>query len=85
MKTVTKKLALGVACAALAASPLLWPESAQASPGQCITSPWGGYCDSLPITRDGVFQHCEGALGFQNCFLVRPVPVEVDPRGWLPI
>ncbi len=55
---------------------------ADASPGQCINTPWGGFCDGLP-DRDGVFQHCEGALGFSRCFLVRVVPVEVDPRGWV--
>jgi len=64
---------------------LLAPGVASASPGQCINTPWGGFCDGLPLTRDGIYQHCEGALGYTNCFLVRPVPVDVDPRGWLPV
>ncbi len=43
----------------------------------------GGFCDG-PLLPGGVYHHCEGAMGFAQCFYVRPVPVEVDPRGWVP-
>ena len=56
---------------------------ASATPGQCFTSPWGGFCDG-DLLPDGTYRHCEGAMGFANCFYVRPVPVSVDPRGWVP-
>lgn len=56
---------------------------ANALPGQCTYSPWGGFCDG-PANSSGVWQHCETVLGFTNCFLVRAVPTDVDPRGWAP-
>jgi hypothetical protein len=70
-----------------AASVIITAPHAESSPGQCIRAGgWGGFCDSLPLTADGVFQHCEGALGFENCYLVRPVPTTVDlPRHDRPL
>lgn len=56
---------------------------AHAVPGQCVQTPWGGFCDG-PMLPNGTYHHCEGAMGFANCFYVRPAPVEVDPRGWVP-
>lgn len=57
--------ALATPLAALA----LWltPANAQALPGQCFNTPWGGFCDSEQWA-DGSFNHCEGAMGFSNCF-----------------
>lgn len=80
MRGLTAVLGAALISAAVVVSP-----SAQATPGQCVQAGgWGGFCDSLPFTPDGVFQHCENAMGFSNCFLVRPVPVSVDPKGWVP-
>ncbi|OFB37936.1 hypothetical protein BA059_16695 [Mycolicibacterium sp. (ex Dasyatis americana)] len=56
---------------------------AKAAPGQCVSTPFGGFCDG-PMLPGGIYHHCEGALGFGQCFYVRAVPVEVDPRGWVP-
>ncbi|BBX83031.1 hypothetical protein [Mycolicibacterium aubagnense] len=74
------KTALAIA-AVIALSPI---GVAHATPGQCINTPWGGYCDGQ-ADRNGIFNHCEGALGFSNCFYVRAVPTDVDPRGWVPL
>lgn len=70
---------------------LVGAPSASALPGQCASGSagfgGGGFCDSYPYA-DGTWDHCEQVyvLGFggTNCFRVRPVPVEVDPRGWVP-
>ena len=57
--------------------------TAQAVPGQCTMTPWGGFCDNPPA-GDGSFWHCEGALGFTNCYQAclgadgRPFPTDVD-------
>lgn len=64
---------------------------ADAAPGQCgqgyAFGSGGGFCDGPPAP-DGTWLHCETVyvLGFggTNCFRVRPVPVSVDPRGWVP-
>lgn len=66
----------------LAAVGLGWAQHADAVPGQCVNSPFGGFCDGLPAVPGGTYYHCESALGFSNCYYVRPVPTEVDPRGW---
>ena len=62
-----------------------------ASPGQCAEGygfgSGGGFCDG-PMQANGMWYHCETVyvLGFggTNCFYVRPVPLDVDPRGWAP-
>lgn len=77
--------------AAFGALMYLGTPAAKAAPGQCsYGGSWGnggGFCDYSP-NSDGTFMHCESVYvmgwGGQNCFLVRPVPVEVDPRGWVP-
>ncbi len=77
---------LGLAVASVICSGQAW-----ASPGQCMSGSGGfgggGFCDSAPQS-DGSFYHCESVyvfgIGGRNCFWVRPVPVEVDPRGWVP-
>ena len=80
-------------CAVIATVGLLFnPIPAQANPGQCqqgfAGGNGGGFCDG-PIQRDGTFYHCETVyvMGFggTNCFYVRPVPTDVDPRGWQPV
>ena len=73
-------LAGAVVYAALA---IMAPD-ANAVPGQCMQSPFGGFCDSQFINPDGSWYHCENVMGWSNCFTVRPVPVEIDPRGWVP-
>ncbi len=75
------KTALTIAAAALALSPI---GVAHATPGQCMNTPWGGFCDGQS-DNNGIFNHCEGALGFSNCYYVRAVPTDVDPRGWVPL
>lgn len=79
---------LAFSAAVLAAGGLaagLYAPTAQAVPGQCVSTPYGGFCDSYGWA-DGSFQHCEGAFGFSNCFQScvdrvsgRPVPTDVDP------
>lgn len=63
---------------------------ASALPGQCIQSPFGGYCDGQ-AWADGSFNHCEnsgwGMFSYSNCFqachdmaTARAVPTDLDPR-----
>jgi hypothetical protein len=59
---------------------------AAALPGQCMYTPWGGFCDSAPW-QDGSFQHCKSALGFSQCYQAchdpvanQAVPTDLDPR-----
>ena len=44
---------------------------AMATPGQCWSSPFGGFCDELP-DADGSFMHCEqvgfGSSLYRNCY-----------------
>ena len=61
------------------------PEAA-ALPGQCMSSPWGGFCDEY-AWADNSFHHCEQALIFSNCYQAchdpvanRAYPTDVDPR-----
>ena len=60
MKTLLITLTLGLGL--FATAPV-----AEAVPGQCMYSPWGGFCDTAPAS-DGSFNHCESALGFSNCY-----------------
>lgn len=52
---------VGLVCAPLAV----------ATPGQCWSSPFGGFCDQLPAA-DGSFMHCEqtgfGSSSYRNCY-----------------
>ena len=45
------KIALAIAAAALALSPI---GVAHATPGQCFNTPWGGYCDGQ-ADGNGIF------------------------------
>lgn len=80
-----------IAASAVATAAILAPH-AEAVPGQCSYGSGGGFggggfCDGPP-RADGSWYHCETVyvLGFggSNCFFVRPVPLDVDPRGWSP-
>lgn len=62
--------------------------TASALPGQCVSGPFGGFCDSQPW-RDGSFQHCEqagfGGFQYSSCFqachdvaTARAVPTDYD-------
>ena len=60
--------------------------AASALPGQCIYTPFGGFCDTAPW-EDGSFFHCESAMGFSQCFRAchdpvanRAVGTDLDPR-----
>lgn len=51
--------------------------SAQALPGQCVTSGWGGFCD-YDAWSDGSYMHKEcGPFGICNSFRA----CHVDPDG----
>ena len=57
-----------------------------AVPGQCVSTPYGGFCDSY-AWQDGSFNHCESAMGFSNCYTAcidpasgRPFPTDMDPN-----
>ena len=67
---------------------LAMPSQASATPGQCMNTIFGGYCDAQPW-RDGSFQHCEnsgfGLFSYSNCFQScldtagRLYPTDIDP------
>lgn len=77
--------------AALSAAVLaagVFAPTAAALPGQCIQSPFGGYCDGDAMS-DGSFNHCEssgfGAFTYRHCFQAchdvasaRAVPTDMD-------
>lgn len=73
-----------VAAVGLAAA--LTAPTAGALPGQCLGTPWGGFCDGY-AWEDGSFQHCERALGFSQCYQAchdpvanRAIPTDMDIR-----
>lgn len=58
----------------------------QALPGQCWSSPFGGYCDTAPMS-DGSFQHCLsfGTSSFctqacHNPATNQATPTDMDPN-----
>ena len=57
--------------AALTVAGLTCGPPAMATPGQCWSSPFGGFCDQLP-DADGSFMHCEqtgfGSSSYRNCY-----------------
>ena len=57
--------------AALSVAGLVYVSPAMATPGQCWSSPFGGFCDQLPAA-DGSFMHCEqtgfGSSSYRNCY-----------------
>ena len=70
---------------ALVVAGLVSAPLAAATPGQCWSSPFGGFCDELPDT-DGSFMHCEytgfGSSSYRNCYQAcldgasRPYPTD---------
>jgi hypothetical protein len=59
---------------------------AAALPGQCWSSPFGGFCDTAPM-QDGSFQHCitYGSSSFctqacHNYATNQAVPTDMDPN-----
>ena len=91
VRTVRRTLAAALAGGVIAGTGLAWAGHADAAPGQCgnavVFGSGGGFCD-YPPQPDGTWYHCETVfvMGFggTNCFYVRPVPTDVDPRGWVP-
>ena len=71
---------IAVAAAVIAAG-LISVAPAGAAPGQCWSSPFGGFCDQLP-EDDGSFMHCEevgfGSSSYRNCYQAC-----LDPGGRL--
>ena len=68
----TIRAIIAAACAAaFAVAGLVCAPSAVAVPGQCWSSPFGGFCDQLP-DADGSFMHCEqtgfGSSSYRNCY-----------------
>jgi hypothetical protein len=47
----------GAALAAVSLSAALFAPTASALPGQCWNSPFGGFCDTQPMS-DGSYQNC---------------------------
>ena len=90
-RTAARVIAGAAAFLSITGTGVGWAAHASASPGQCgsaiVAGNGGGFCDGIPAP-DGTWLHCESVyvLGFggTNCFRVRPVPVDVDPRGWVP-
>lgn len=88
---MTRLAALGAAvlmAVGLAAG--VFSPSAGALPGQCVYSPFGGFCDGQPWA-DGSFNHCEssgfGGFQYSNCYqachdmaTARAVPTDLDPN-----
>lgn len=87
----TRILLASIATGAILTASVLASPPAESAPGQCgnaiVFGSGGGFCD-YPPAADGTWLHCETVyvLGFggTNCFRVRPVPVDVDSRGWVP-
>ena len=80
MTTTRFTIALAVAATAAALS----APTAAALPGQCWNSPFGGFCDSAPMS-DGSYQNCVTFGGSSYCQQVchdpisnRAVPTDMD-------
>lgn len=65
--TVRRIAALGAAVLmAIGLAAGVFSPTAAALPGQCWNSPFGGYCDTAPLS-DGSFQHCLTFGGSSFC------------------
>jgi|CXWK01.1.fsa_nt_gi hypothetical protein len=84
-RTVRRSMLLaGLAALGMAGGMAVTAPHAHASPGQCVqVGGFGGFCDG-PMLSNGTFYHCENGMFIRNCFYVRPVSTDVDPRGWIP-
>lgn len=78
-----KKLFAAGAIAAALAAPIALSTPAQASPGMCGGSPWGGFCDT-DVWPDGSFMHGVSVFGFWQytrvCDGNPPINTDYDPR-----
>jgi hypothetical protein len=81
---------LGAALTALGLAAGVYAPDAAALPGQCVYSPFGGFCDGAAAV-DGSFNHCEnggyGGFTYSRCFQAchdpvtnTAVPTDLDPR-----
>jgi len=83
---VTRALALvGAVMAAVGLAAGLYAPSAAALPGQCWNSPFGGFCDTAPMS-DGSYQNCITYGSSSYCRQVchdpvtnRAVPTDMNP------
>lgn len=70
-RTATRIAACVATSATMIAIGVLSAPSTPAIPGQCWSSPFGGFCDQLPAA-DGSFMHCEqtgfGSSSYRNCY-----------------
>lgn len=64
MEVLRRRTAL--LAASLLATGLAFAPAAAALPGQCWNSPFGGFCDTAPLS-DGSFQHCITFGGSSFC------------------
>lgn len=84
---MTRALALlGAVLAAVGLATGVYAPSAGALPGQCWNSPFGGYCDTAPMS-DGSFQHCLSFGGSSFCTQAchdpasnQALPTDMDPN-----
>lgn len=84
---MTRLVALaGTALAAVWLAAGLGAPTAGALPGQCWSSPFGGFCDTAPMS-DGSFQHCIGFGSSSYCTQAchdpisnQAVPTDMDPN-----
>lgn len=84
---MTRLLALtATVLTAVGLSAALTAPLASALPGQCMYTPWGGFCDAAPW-QDGSFNHCQSAMGFMHCYQAchdpvsnSAVPTDMDSR-----
>jgi hypothetical protein len=79
-----KKLFFALALTATGFIGALSPPTAAAVPGQCWNSPFGGFCDTAPLS-DGSYQNCITFGGSSYCSQVchdpisnRAVPTDMD-------
>ena len=67
----TRVIVTAAFSAALTIIGLVFVPPTVAVPGQCWSSPFGGFCDQLPAA-DGSFMHCEqtgfGSSSYRNCY-----------------
>ena len=84
--TTTRLTALAAAALTAVGLTLGTAPAAVALPGQCWSSPFGGFCDTAPLS-DGSFQHCLTYGGSSFCsqvchdpFTNQAVPTDMDER-----
>ena len=83
---MTRTARLGAVLASVVLAAGFSAPSARALPGQCWNSPFGGFCDTSPMS-DGSFQHCitygSSSWCTQACHdyaTNQAVPTDMDPE-----